>query len=76
MLTIYNVGAYSALNGWSALAERLLVTSCPRVNTNDPAANHIMHDTMGTYYFTDQYEVCRQVTCEAVPILTPRTRRP
>jgi TPP-dependent 2-oxoacid decarboxylase len=30
-----------------------------------------MHHTMGTHDFSDQYEVCRQVTCEAVRILHP-----
>jgi TPP-dependent 2-oxoacid decarboxylase len=73
VLTTYNVGAYSALNGVAgAYAERLpviFVSSGP--NTNDPAANHIMHHTMGTHDFTDQYAVCRQVTCEAVRILHP-----
>ena len=71
VFTTYNVGAYSALNGVAgAYAERLpviFVSSGP--NTNDPAANHIMHHTMGTHDFSDQYEVCRQVTCEAVRIL-------
>jgi TPP-dependent 2-oxoacid decarboxylase len=70
VLTAYNVGAYSALNGVAgAYAERLpviFVSSGP--NTNDPAANHIMHHT---HDFSDQYEVCRQVTCEAVRILHP-----
>ena len=65
------MGAYSALNGVAgAYAERLpviFVSSGP--NTNDPVANHIMHHTMGTHDFSDQYEVCRQVTCEAVRIL-------
>jgi pyruvate decarboxylase len=71
VFTTYNVGAYSALNGVAgAYAERLpviFVSSGP--NTNDPVANHIMHHTMGTHDFSDQYEVCRQVTCEAVRIL-------
>ena len=73
VFTTYNVGAYSALNGVAgAYAERLpviFVSSGP--NTNDPVANHIMHHTMGTHDFSDQYEVCRQVTCEAVRILHP-----
>jgi pyruvate decarboxylase len=73
VLTTYNVGAFSALNGVAgAYAERLpviFVSSGP--NTNDPIANHIMHHTMGTHDFSDQYEVCRQVTCEAVRILHP-----
>src|ERR1700760_941621 len=71
VFTTYNVGAYSALNGVAgAYAERLpviFVSSGP--NTNDPVANHIMHHTTGTHDFSDQYEVCRQVTCEAVRIL-------
>ncbi|OBF47154.1 pyruvate decarboxylase [Mycobacterium sp. 852002-50816_SCH5313054-b] len=73
VLTTYNVGAFSALNGVAgAYAERLpviFVSSGP--NTNDPAANHIMHHTMGTHDFSDQYEICRQVTCAAVRILHP-----
>jgi hypothetical protein len=76
VLTIYNVGAYSVLNGVAgAYAEWLpviFVSSGP--NTNDPAANHIMHHTMGTHDFTDQYEVCRQVTYESGAHLAPRQR--
>jgi TPP-dependent 2-oxoacid decarboxylase len=73
VVTTYNVGAFSALNGVAgAYAERLpviFVSSGP--NTNDPVANHILHHTMGTHDFSDQYEVCRQVTCSAVRILHP-----
>ena len=73
VLTTYNVGAYSALNGVAgAYAERLpviFVSSGP--NTNDAGENHILHHTMGTHDFFDQYEVCRQVTCAAVRILHP-----
>jgi pyruvate decarboxylase len=73
VLTTFNVGAYSALNGVAgAYAERLpviIVSSSP--NTNDPAENHILHHTMGTHDFTAQYEVFRQVTCAAVRIQHP-----
>jgi pyruvate decarboxylase/indolepyruvate decarboxylase len=73
VLTTFNVGAYSALNGVAgAYAERLpviIVSSSP--NTNDPAENHILHHTMGTHDFTTQYEVFRQVTCAAVRIQHP-----
>src|SRR5580693_10014559 len=73
VLTTYNVGAYSALNGVAgAYAERLpviFVSSGP--NTNDAGENHILHHTMGTHEFFDQYEVCRQVTCAAVRIQHP-----
>jgi pyruvate decarboxylase/indolepyruvate decarboxylase len=73
VLTTFNVGAYSALNGVAgAYAERLpviIVSSSP--NTNDPAENHILHHTMGTHDFTAQYEVFRQVTCVAVRIQHP-----
>jgi pyruvate decarboxylase len=73
VLTTYNVGAFSALNGVAgAYAERLpviFVSSGP--NTNDAGENHILHHTMGTHEFFDQYEVCRQVTCAAVRIQHP-----
>src|ERR1700739_174605 len=68
VLATYNVGASPAHTGLpAASADRLpviFVSSGP--NTNDPAANHIMHPAMGTHDFTDQYEVCRQVTCDSV----------
>ena len=73
VLTTYNVGAFSALNGVAgAYAERLpviFVSSGP--NTNDAGENHILHHTMGTHEFFDQYEVFRQVTCVAVRIQHP-----
>ena len=73
VLTTFNVGAYSALNGVAgAYAERLpviIVSSSP--NTNDPAENHILHHTMGNHDFAAQYEVFRQVTCAAVRIQHP-----
>ena len=73
VLTTFNVGAYSALNGVAgAHAERLpviIVSSSP--NTNDAGENHILHHTVGTHDFTAQYEVFRQVTCAAVRIGHP-----
>jgi pyruvate decarboxylase len=73
VLTTFNVGAYSALNGVAgAHAERLpviIVSSSP--NTNDPGENHILHHTVGSHDFTAQYEVFRQVTCAAVRIQHP-----
>jgi TPP-dependent 2-oxoacid decarboxylase len=38
-------------------------------NTNDEAANHLIHHTIGTHDFSYQYEIFRQVTCAAVRIL-------
>ena len=73
VLTTFNVGAYSALNGVAgAHAERLpviMVSSSP--NTNDAGENHILHHTVGTHDFTAQYEVFRQVTAAAVRIQHP-----
>ena len=73
VLTTFNVGAYSALNGVAgAAAERLpviMVSSSP--NTNDAGENHILHHTVGSHDFTAQYEVFRQVTCVAVRIQHP-----
>jgi pyruvate decarboxylase len=73
VLTTFNVGAYSALNGVAgAHAERLpviMVSSSP--NTNDAGENHILHHTVGSHDFTAQYEVFRQVTCAAVRIGHP-----
>lgn len=73
VLTTFNVGAYSALNGVAgAHAERLpviMVSSSP--NTNDAGENHILHHTVGSHDFTAQYEVFRQVTCAAVRIQHP-----
>ncbi|MGD1169652.1 alpha-keto acid decarboxylase family protein [Mycobacterium seoulense] len=73
VITTFNVGAYSALNGVAgAYAERLpviIVSSSP--NTNDAGENHILHHTVGTHDFTAQYEVFRQVTCAAVRIQHP-----
>ncbi len=75
VLTTFNVGAYSALNGVAgAYAERLpviIVSSGP--NTNDVGSNHVLHHTMDNGTLADQYEIFRQVTCKAVRILHPET---
>ena len=75
VLTTFNVGAFSALNGVAgAYAERLpviIVSSGP--NTNDVGSNHVLHHTMNNGTLADQYEIFRQVTCKAVRILHPET---
>src|ERR1700752_3975686 len=73
VLTTFNVGAYSALNGVAgAYAERLpviVVSSGP--NTNDVGSNHVLHHTMDNGDLSDQYEIFRKVTCKAVRIVHP-----
>ena len=75
MLTTFNVGAFSALNGVAgAYAERLpviVVSSGP--NTNDVGSNHVLHHTMDNGDLSDQYEIFRKVTCKAVRIVHPDT---
>ena len=75
VLTTFNVGAFSALNGVAgAYAERLpviVVSSGP--NTNDVGSNHVLHHTMDNGELSDQYEIFRKVTCKAVRIVHPDT---
>ncbi|MGA9674843.1 MAG: thiamine pyrophosphate-binding protein [Mycobacterium sp.] len=75
VLTTFNVGAFSALNGVAgAYAERLpviMVSSGP--NTNDLGSNHVLHHTMDNGDLADQYEIFRHVTCKAVRIVHPET---
>ena len=75
VLTTFNVGAFSALNGVAgAYAERLpviVVSSGP--NTNDVGSNHVLHHTMDNGDLSDQYEIFRKVTCKAVRIVHPDT---
>jgi len=70
LVVTYNVGAFSALNGVAgAYAEHLpvlLISGGP--NTNDRGAGHRLHHTLGTEHLHYQYEIFRQVTCEAVQI--------
>jgi pyruvate decarboxylase len=71
VVTTFNVGAFSALNGVAgAYAENLpVIFVSGGYNTNDEAANHLIHHTIGTHDFSYQYEIFRQVTCAAVRIL-------
>jgi pyruvate decarboxylase len=71
VITTFNVGAFSALNGVAgAYAESLpVIFVSAGSNTNDPSANHLLHHTIGTHDFTYQYAMYQQVTCAAVRIL-------
>src|ERR1700737_171931 len=71
VITTFNVGAFSALNGGgSAYAESLpVIFVSAGYNTNAPSANHLLHHTLGTHDFSYQYEMFRHVTCTAVRIL-------
>jgi pyruvate decarboxylase len=71
VVTTFNVGAFSALNGVAgAYAERLpVIFVSSGYNTNDDAANHLLHHTIGTHDYSYQYEMFKYVTCAAVRIL-------
>lgn len=71
VVTTFNVGAFSALNGVAgAYAENLpVIFVSGGYNTNDEVANHLLHHTIGTHDLTYQYEIFRQVTCASVRIL-------
>jgi len=71
VITTFNVGAFSALNGVAgAYAENLpMIFVSAGYNTNDPSKNHLLHHTLGTHDFSYQYEIYRRVTCAAVRIL-------
>ena len=73
VVTTFNVGAFSALNGVAgAYAESLpVIFVSSGYNTNDPSANHIVHHSIATHDLSYQYEMFRQVTCAAVRILHP-----
>jgi pyruvate decarboxylase len=66
----FSVGAISAFNGiGGAYAENLpviLISGSP--NTNDAAACHILHHTLGTHDYTYQIEMAKKITCAAVAI--------
>jgi len=66
----FGVGALSALNGiGGAYAEDLpviLISGGP--NTNDAAAGHLLHHTLGTHDFSYQREIAERLTCAAVAI--------
>jgi pyruvate decarboxylase/indolepyruvate decarboxylase len=71
VVTTYNVGAFSALNGVAgAYAENLpVIFVSGGFNTNDPLENHLIHHSIGTHDFSYQYEIFSRVTCAAVRIL-------
>jgi pyruvate decarboxylase len=71
VITTFNVGAFSALNGVAgAYAERLpVIFVSSGINTNDPGENHLLHHTLGTHDFSYQFEMISKVTCAAVQIL-------
>ena len=66
----FSVGALSALNGiGGAYAESLpviLISGGP--NSNDAAAGHLLHHTLGTHDFSYQLEIAARLTCAAVAI--------
>jgi pyruvate decarboxylase/indolepyruvate decarboxylase len=70
VVTTFNVGAFSALNGVAgAYAESLpVIFVSGSYNTNDDAANHLLHHTTGTHDRSYQYEMFKYVTCAAVRI--------
>lgn len=68
----FSVGALSAFDAiGGAYAENLpviLISGAP--NSNDRAANHLLHHTLGTHDFDYQLEMARKITCAAVSITT------
>jgi pyruvate decarboxylase len=71
VITTFNVGAFSALNGIvSANAENLpVIFVSGSYNTNDPAENHLLHHTTGMCdNYSYQFDMIKQVTSEAVRI--------
>ena len=71
MITTFNVGAFSALNGIaSAYAERQpVIFVCSAPNSNDIFSNRYVHHSLGTHDFHYQYEMISKVTCAAERIL-------
>ena len=69
-IVTFSVGALSAFNAiGGAYAENLpviLVSGAP--NSNDRAANHLLHHTLGTHDFSYQLEIAKKLTCAAVAI--------
>ncbi|HTO61665.1 MAG TPA: thiamine pyrophosphate-binding protein [Bradyrhizobium sp.] len=66
----FSVGGLSAINAVAgAYAENLpviLVSGAP--NTNDRAADHLLHHTLATHDFSYQLEIAKRITCAAVSI--------
>jgi TPP-dependent 2-oxoacid decarboxylase len=73
VVTTFNVGAFSALNGVAGEnAERLpVIFVSAGYNTNDPSRNHLLHHTIGTHDFSYQHEMFEKITCAAVRVLHP-----
>ncbi|WP_392437483.1 alpha-keto acid decarboxylase family protein [Cruoricaptor ignavus] len=71
MITTFNVGAFSALNGIvSAYAERLpVIFVCSAPNSNDIFSNRFVHHSIATHDFSYQFEMIKRVTCVAERIL-------
>lgn len=71
MITTFNVGAFSALNGIvSAYAERLpVIFVCSAPNSNDIFSNRFVHHSIATHDFSYQVEMIKRVTCVAERIL-------
>ncbi len=71
VITTFNVGAFSALNGVAgAMAERLpVIFVSAGYNTNDPSRNHLLHHTIASHDLSYQYEMFEKVTSAAVRIL-------
>jgi pyruvate decarboxylase len=71
VVTTFNVGAFSALNGVAgAYAESLpVIFVSSGYNTNDDAENHLLHHTIGTHDYSYQFEMFKYVTCAAVRVL-------
>jgi pyruvate decarboxylase len=69
-IVTFSVGALSSFNSiGGAYAENLpviLVSGAP--NSNDRAANHLLHHTLGTHDFSYQLEIAKKLTCAAVAI--------
>ena len=69
-IVTFSVGALSAFDALAgAYAENLpviLVSGAP--NSNDRAADHLLHHTLGTHDFTYQLEMAKKITCAAVSI--------
>lgn len=69
-IVTFSVGALTALDAiGGAYAENLpviLVSGAP--NSNDRAANHLVHHTLGTHDWSYQLEMAKKITCAAVSI--------
>jgi pyruvate decarboxylase len=69
-IVTFSVGAISAFDAiGGAYAENLpviLVSGAP--NSNDRAADHLLHHTLATHDFTYQLEMAKKITCAAVSI--------